>query len=137
MWEHILSAQLLLAREVLVPPFREPTILLVLILVQEQVLFLNHGHWFFPWSNLGNPNLTGLVTLTQSTAISHHQFRLSLLQWNPGPARRNPTNIVSAGCGKFRAVILRKASDHVPHIRSVHGVLLQHGPRYLAHQGYL
>ena len=24
----------------------------------------------------------------------HHQFRLSLLQWNPGPARRNPTNIV-------------------------------------------
>ena len=46
----------------------------------------------------------------------HHQFRLSLLQWNPGPARRNPTNIVSAACGKFHAVILQEASDHVPHI---------------------
>ena len=70
MWEHTLYAQLLAPKEVLVPPLREPTILLVLILVQEQVLFLNHGHWFFPWSNLGNPSLTGLVTLTQSTAIS-------------------------------------------------------------------
>ena len=46
----------------------------------------------------------------------HHQFRLSLLQWNPGPARRNPTNIVSAACGKNHAVILQEASDHVPHI---------------------
>ena len=33
-----------------VPPLREPTILLVLILVQEQVPSPNHGHWFFPWS---------------------------------------------------------------------------------------
>ena len=46
----------------------------------------------------------------------HHQFRLSLLQWNPGPARRNPTNIVSAAFGKFHAVILQEASDHVPNI---------------------
>ena len=53
-----------------VPPLREPTILLVLILVQEQVLFLNHGHWFFPWSNLGNPSPTDLATLPQLTAIS-------------------------------------------------------------------
>ena len=27
-----------------------------------------------------------------------------------------PTNIVSAACGKFHAVILQEASDHVPHI---------------------
>ena len=59
----------------------------------------------------------------------HHQYRLSVLQWNPGPARKNPTNIiaaacakfhasniVSAACGKFDAVILQEASDHVPHI---------------------
>ena len=45
----------------------------------------------------------------------HHQLRLSLLQWNPGPARKNPTNIASAACGKFHAVILQEASDHVPH----------------------
>ena len=49
---------------------REPTTLLVLILVQEQVPSLNHGHWYFPWSILGNPSPTDLVTLTQLTAIS-------------------------------------------------------------------
>ena len=53
---------------------------------------------------------------TADSDLMHHQFRLSLLQWNPGPARRNPTNIVSAACGKFHAVILQGASDHVPHI---------------------
>ena len=53
---------------------------------------------------------------TADSDIMHHQFRLSLLQWNPGPARRNPTNIVSAAGGKFHAVILQEASDHVPHI---------------------
>ena len=50
---------------------------------------------------------------TADSDLMHHQFRLSLLQWNPGPARRNPTNIVSAACGKFHAVILQEASDHV------------------------
>ena len=69
-WEHILCAQLLLAREVQVPPLREPTSLSVQILVQELVLFLNHEPLFFLWSNLGNPNPTGSVTLTQLTAIS-------------------------------------------------------------------
>ena len=53
---------------------------------------------------------------TADSDLMHHQFRFSLLQWNPGPARRNPTNIVSAACGKFHAVILQEASDHVPHI---------------------
>ena len=33
-----------------------------------------------------------------------------------GTARRNTTNIVSAACGKFHAVIFEEASDHVPHI---------------------
>ena len=58
------------------------TIQLVQILVQELVLFLNNGSWFSAWSNLCNPNLTGLVALTQLTAT-----RLSLFQWNPGPAQ--------------------------------------------------
>ena len=50
---------------------------------------------------------------TADSDLMHHQFRLS---WNPGPARRNPTNIVSAARGKFHAVILQEASDHVAHI---------------------
>ena len=53
---------------------------------------------------------------TADSDLMHHQFRLSLLQWNPGPACKYPTNIVSAACGKFHAVILQEASDHVPHI---------------------
>ena len=53
---------------------------------------------------------------TADSDLMHHQYRLSVLQWNPGPARRNPTNILTATCGRFHAVILQEASDHVPHI---------------------
>ena len=67
--------------------------------------------------NFGQPKSDRLGHIdTVDSDLMHHQFRLSLLQWNPGPARRNPTNIVSAACGKFHAVILQEASDHVPHI---------------------
>ena len=67
--------------------------------------------------SFGQPNSDRLGPIaTVDSDLMHHQFRLSLLQWNPGPARRNPTNIVSAACGKFHAVILQEASDHVPHI---------------------
>ena len=67
--------------------------------------------------NFGQPKSDRLGPIaTADSDIMHHQFRLSLLQWNPGPARRNPSNIVSAACGKFHAVILQEASDHVPHI---------------------
>ena len=103
MWEHILCAQLLPSRRVQVPPLREHTILLVRTLVQEQVLFLNHEPLFFLWSNVDSD-------------LMHNQYRLSVLQWNPGPARKNPTNIIAAACGKFHVVILQEASDHVPHI---------------------
>ena len=117
MWEHIMHDQLLPAREVLVSPFREPTILLVRILVQGLVLSLNREPLFFLWFKFGQskPDGHGYID-TADSDLMHHQFRLSLLQWNPGPARRNPTNIVSAACGKFHAVILQEASDHVPHI---------------------
>ena len=46
----------------------------------------------------------------------HHQFRLSILQWNPGTARRNPTQTIAATCGRFHAAIFQEASDSVPHI---------------------
>ena len=48
--------------------------------------------------------------------LVHHQFRLCVLQWNPGPARRNPTQIIAATCGRIHAVISQEASDHVPHV---------------------
>ena len=70
-----------------------------------------------PMVSFGQPKSNRLGPIaTVDNDLMHHQFRLSLLQWNPGPARRNPTNIVSATCGKFHAVLLQEASDHVPHI---------------------
>ena len=50
------------------------------------------------------------------------QYRLSLLQWNAGTARRQPTQLVTAMCGAFNVVLLQEAADHVPHfpISSTH-----------------
>ena len=53
---------------------------------------------------------------TRDSDLMHHQYRLSVPQWNPGPALRNPTNIIAATCGRFHAVLRQEASDHVPHI---------------------
>ena len=116
MWEHIMCVQLQPAREVLVPPLREPTILSMQILVQVLALFLNSGPSFFLWFTLSIQNEGHGYFDTADSDLMHHQFRLSLLQWNPGPASTNPTSIVSAACGKYHAVILQEASDHVPHI---------------------
>ena len=69
MWEHILRAHPLPAREVLVLPWWEPTILSIQILVQGLALFLNRVPSFFLWSTLVNPNLMGTVVLTQQTVI--------------------------------------------------------------------
>ena len=66
MWEHIMRAQLQLAREVRVLPWREPTILSI----QRLALFLNREPSFFLWSTLVNPNLKGTVVLIQPTVIS-------------------------------------------------------------------
>ena len=37
-----------------------------------------------------------------------------MLQWNPGPARKNSTQIQPAVCGRSHVVILQQASDHAP-----------------------
>ena len=48
--------------------------------------------------------------------LLHAQYRLSLLQRNAGAARRQPTQLVTAMCGAFNAVLLQEAHDHVSHI---------------------
>ena len=70
MWEQIMHVQPLQAREVPVPLWREPTILLLQIPVQGLFLFLNRVPSFFLWSTLVNPNLKGTVVLIQLTVIS-------------------------------------------------------------------
>ena len=115
--EHILRARLLLTREVQVPPWREPTILLVQILVQELVLYPKPRALVLPMVKFGQSKPDGLGYIdTADSDLMHHQYRLKVLQWNPGSARRNPTNIIAAACGRFHAVILQEASDHVLHI---------------------
>ena len=44
------------------------------------------------------------------------QYCLSVLQWNPGPARKWPTQILKATCGNFYVVILQEAGELVPHV---------------------
>ena len=100
-WEHILWAQLLLARKVLVPPLAERTQFIV------QGLVPNREHLFFFF--LVNRNLKfkhGDIDTSDSDS-THHQCRLSFLRWNPG-RRWNPTNVVSADCG-FMRLFLRKS----------------------------
>ena len=70
MWDHIIHVQLLLAREVLVLPWWERTILLTQMHVQGLFLFLNRVLSFFLWSTLVNPNLKGTLVLILLTAIS-------------------------------------------------------------------
>ena len=47
--------------------------------------------------------------------LTHNQHR-PVLQWDPSPARKNPTQILPAACGRFHAVTLQEAGDHVPHV---------------------
>ena len=70
-----------------------------------------------PMVKFGQSEPDGLGHIdTADSDLMHHRYRLSVLQWNPGPARRNPTNITAAACGRFHAVFLQEASGHIPHI---------------------
>ena len=70
-----------------------------------------------PMVSFGQAKPAGLGHIHNAGSdLIHRQYGLSILQWNPGPARRNPTQIIAANCGRFHAVILQEASDHVPHI---------------------
>ena len=70
-----------------------------------------------PMVKFGQSKPDGLGYIeTADSDLMHHQHRFSVLLWNPGSARKNPNNIIAAACGKFHAVILQEASDHVPHI---------------------
>ena len=75
LWEHTLDAQRLAPKEVPVPPLREPTILLVLILVQEQVIFLKPPALVLPMVKFGQPKSDRLGPIdTVDSDLMHHQF---------------------------------------------------------------
>ena len=61
------------------------------------------------------PKFHGPLTDVKSDLL-HAQYRLSPLQWNAGAARRQPTQLITAMCGAFNAVLLQEARDHVQHI---------------------
>ena len=71
----------------------------------------------YPMVRFGLPKPPGHGYLHNADSdLMHHQHRLLVLQWNAGPARRNPTKIIAATCGRFLEVILQEASDHVPQV---------------------
>ena len=64
-----------------------------------------------PMVSFGQAKPAGIGHIhTVDSDLMHHQFRLSILHWNPGPARRNPTQIIATTCGRFHAVILQEAT---------------------------
>ena len=70
-----------------------------------------------PMLRFGVPKPAGHGYLHNADSdLMHHQCRLSVPQWNPGPARRNPTHIIAATCGRFHAVLQQETSDHVLHV---------------------
>ena len=62
-----------------------------------------------PMVKFGQSKPDGLGHIdTADSDLMHLQYRLCVLQWNPGPARRNSTNIIAAACRRFHAVIFKK-----------------------------
>ena len=45
---------------------------------------------------------------TSESVLMYHQYRLSVLQWNPGQARRDPTNIIATAFARFHAIFFKK-----------------------------
>ena len=75
--------------------------------------FPKHRPVVLPMVRYGLPKPAGHGHLRSADGdLMHHQYRL----WNPGPARRTPTQIIASTCGRFHSVILQEASDHVHHI---------------------
>ena len=56
------------------------------------------------------PDVEGRMTDAVSDFL-HAQYRMSFLQWNAGGARRKTTQLVTAMCGAFNAVLLQEAHD--------------------------
>ena len=70
-----------------------------------------------PLITFGKPKSKFQDPLTDAKSdMLHAQYRLSLLQWNAGAARRQPTQLITVMCGAFHAVLLQEAADHIPHI---------------------
>ena len=57
-----------------------------------------------------------LTLLNADSDFMDHQYGLSVKQWKPGPAPKNPTQFLAAACGRFHAVILQEAIDHAPRV---------------------
>ena len=94
-WEHILCAQQLTAREVQVPPLRETHNLVGADPRAGSGPFPKLRALVLPEVKFGQAKPDGLGRIdTADSDLMHHQYRLPVLQWNPGPARRNPTNIL-------------------------------------------
>ena len=114
-WDHIPASSPQPSKRVLVTPLRVPTLSSVLTPVLDVDHSLILCQPSYPWYVFAYPSHLGIATSTMQTVITCIINTDSVFQRNPGPARRNPTKIIAATCGRFHAVILQEASDHAPH----------------------
>ena len=124
-------------KRVPVPPLREPTMPSVL----TPVLVVDHSRSpclrSHRWYVVDCPEPPGHGDLDDADSdLMHHQHRLSVLQWNPSPARRTPTQIIAATCGRFHAVTQQEASVHVPQVSDQFIAYTSDRPCHLAPQGH-
>ena len=97
-------------------PMREDRLRYAMLIARDTSPSPNQRRLCFP-CRASQRRLGGPVPPAVSVSdLTHHQYRLSVLQWNPGPARKNDTQIIPAACGRFHAVILQEAVGRVPHI---------------------
>ena len=79
----------------LVPPFREP-LYIGAGPRASRVPFPKRRPVVLPMVRFGLPKPDGTACSNADSDLMLHQFRLSVLQWNPGAARRQPTQIIAA-----------------------------------------
>ena len=79
--------------------------------------FPNPPPWVLPLTTPGKPKPSFDWCMTDAVSdLLHAQYRLSILLWNAGAARRQPTQLSTVMCGAFNAVLLQEARGHVQHI---------------------
>ena len=139
MREHKPTLQQPLAKEVKVPPSREPIMPSVQTHVRDVYLFQSLAPWYSPWSDLAIPNLMGLVTLIPLIVTSCIINTVSQLFSGTQTQRAEtpPTSSQRLADGFMRLSFKKQAIMSLAHLRSVHCVHWQHGPRHLAQQGHL
>ena len=91
-----------------------------------------------PMSRLAEPKSSWQGSLVDSVSdLVHHQYRLSVLQWNPGPGRKNPPQILPAVWTLSCCYPSVRWKSRTGCLGPVHHVHRRQRPRHLAQQRHV